>query len=379
MQIFHNPLHPPFLRGIWLRHICAMNNVLKMQLPAKKDLKFALLGAGHHLCKLAQLLIERNFPKPVIVTHPKAKHERDRHLLKDSRIYTYLFDFANENKIDVIESPVVNKSDLIEKLRNLGCNAAFSLSCRSIIKKDFIDSFERRVLNIHPSFLPKERGGGTFSWRIMNNQKDVAATIHLVDEGIDTGPIVLQKEQQLNIDFPTPEDFMIKTNELYGVLLKEFLEKIETGRPIHLQPQNEEFSTYLPRLFTEINGAINWDWTAEEIERFIRAFSYPYPGAFTYVNNIRVAILEATCEKSNIYYHSYVSGRVTMVCPDGGICIAAKNGIIKVKKLAIDDNMYNPASIVKITDVFYTPNDVLFKARINTVSVRDMNPRIPKN
>ena len=68
------------------------------------------------------------------------------------------------------------------------------MSCRSIIGKKVIDFFDGKIFNIHPAYLPKERGGGIFSWRILNNIKEISATIHYLDEGIDTGNIVLQEK-----------------------------------------------------------------------------------------------------------------------------------------------------------------------------------------
>ena len=193
--------------------------------------KFALLGAGYHLCEFARLLVEKNFPKPIIITHPKEGHERDRSLLKDPQIYQNIFHTASELDLELIESNTVNKESVLGLILEKKCNTAFSLSCRSIIKPEFIKAFEGRVFNIHPSMLPRERGGGTFSWRIMNNQKEISATIHLIDEGIDTGEIVLQKKRELDISKPLPSDFMIKTNQLYVELLVEFLDLIKKKHP----------------------------------------------------------------------------------------------------------------------------------------------------
>lgn len=120
--------------------------------------KFLLMGAGLHLCTFARVLVEAGLPKPVILTYPKAQHERDRLQLSDPRLYAYVFDVAEELGLEIIESPKVNDSALIQQVNAKGCNAAFSLSCRSIIGKAFIDAFRGRVFNIHPSPLPAERG-----------------------------------------------------------------------------------------------------------------------------------------------------------------------------------------------------------------------------
>lgn len=354
--------------------------VLQVALPENSNLKFALLGSGYHLCAFAQLLVEKGFPPPVIVTHPMIEHLRDKSLLTDEKLYTYLFDTAERLNLKVIETSSVNDHYVIDHLLKLGCTASFSLSCRSIIKREFIDAFSNRVFNIHPSFLPEERGGGIFSWRILNDKKDVSATIHFLDEGIDTGPIILQRKHSININKPTPKDFIIRTNELYKDLLSDFIEMIhQHNGVVSGTAQNEEMSTYLPRLFTEVNAAINWDWTLDKIELFIRAFSYPYPGAYTFVRGKRVSILEAEIhgyDKKG--FHPFVSGRVIKFLYDGSIIVAVADGLLRIKKLSFEGCSCNPSEMIKITDVFQTPYEILFESRSRTVNVKEMTKVVYK-
>lgn len=345
---------------------------MQILLPEKNNLRFALLGSGYHLCAFAEMLVERGYPNPIIVTHPRAEHERDRSLLRDVRLYTFLFDVADQLGLDVVESPTVNRSDVVELLLQRRCMAAFSLSCRSIIKKEFIDAFNGRVFNIHPSYLPEERGGGIFSWRIMNGVSDVAATIHVVDEGIDTGPVILQKRVDVGVATPAPYDFLIKTNELYTELLLSFLAMIEQSSAVSCYAQDESISTYLPRLFTEVNAAINWDWSAEEIERFVRAFSYPYPGAFSYVRGIRIAILAAEFLSNARTYHPFISGRVIKIGQDGSVYVVSRGGLLRIMKVAIEGHQHMPANVIRITDTFLTPHDLLFESRSRTVNVKEI-------
>jgi len=193
--------------------------------------RLALLGSGYHLCHFAEMIVDQGFPKPVIVTHPKSEHERDRLLYGKSKAFQYLFDLADRLGLEVIETKKINESKLINHLvKELNCNTAFSLSCRSIIRSDFIQAFDGNIFNIHPSILPKEKGGGTFSWRILNNNKEISATLHLLDTGIDTGGIIFQKKDLLTKDRPTPEDYIIGTNEIYVELLEKFLNLLTQGQ-----------------------------------------------------------------------------------------------------------------------------------------------------
>lgn len=353
--------------------------MLKLLFPPYKTTKFALLGSGSVLCRFCTMLLKNNFPKPIIVTHPKKYHKRDQILLKNTKNFIDLFKFSKQNNIKVIESEKLNESKLIDRLLKLGCNAAFSISCRSIIGKKFLKSFENRVFNIHPSLLPMERGAGILSWRIMNNRKYVAATLHQIDEGIDTGSVILQQKKHLKIKNAYLEYYSIKTDELYDKLLLEFLKIIKKQRFVRLKKQNEKFSTYFPRLYTEINGAIDWNWTNKEIELFINAFGFPYPGALTFVNDKKISILEANSEQSRDYFHPYVYGKVIQRFQDGSIRVITRNGFLRIRKISVKGTILNPSKVIRLADTFYTPIDILQNSKIITVNVKDMKKPFKKN
>lgn len=351
-----------------------------IQLPSKNQLRLALLGHGHHLCTLMRRLMERGFSTPVIVTHPRPEHERDRLLLTDPNVYQHVFDLAEAMGVEVIESTTINSSDLIRHLKARDCTAAFSCSCRSIIGEKFIRAFDGLVFNLHPSLLPRERGGGTFSWRIMNGSREVSATLHMVDEGIDTGLVLHQKTGTLAPHHPVPNDFMAATNRVYAELIEYFLDAAESGRPIKVTPQIEDEASYLPRLHTETNGAIDWSWPVEDLERFIRSFGPPYPGAFTLIGQRRAVILQAEAETSATPWHPYAVGRVLARLSDGSIRVVVNGGYLRIRRIAIDNWEAPPAELVGIADMLSTPPDLLFRAHNSVVSIRNMKaPESAKN
>jgi len=339
----------------------------------KKEIQFVLLGTGHKLCNFADILLENKFKKPIIVTHSKKFHVRDNKLSKNTELNLDIFSYVKKKKLQLIEEDDINRPIFIKKILDLGGNIVFSQGCRSIIKKNFLKSFQNLVFNIHPSFLPEERGAATFSWRILNDQRFVAATIHQIDEGIDSGDIILQKKINLSKkQLQTPLDYDVFTAKIYEQIFKEFLKKIHKNKGIQTIKQNEDKSSYLPRLYTEINGAINFDWNANEIERFVRAFSYPYPGAFTFVRKQKIFILECFVEKTGKKFHPFISGRVNKIFSDGTIRIITKNGFLRITKIRIKKQIINPSKLIRINDVFFTPRDILDKSRMQTINVNKM-------
>ena len=339
----------------------------------KKSLKFVLFGHGYNICYFAKLLIDNGFNKPVIVTHPKKDHERDRRLLKhDNRLYEDVFDIANDLKIPIFETKSANDKKVLKFIRLHGCNAGFSFSCRSILKKDVIDCLSGKIFNIHPSFLPKERGGGTFSWRILQDNKNIAGTIHLLTKGIDEGAIIMQKEKKINMVKPKPLDFLIETNILFNKLLYDFLICIGKNKPLKTIEQNNINSSYLPRLYSEVNGAINWHLQGKEIERFIRAFSEPYSGAFTYVGKKRIYIYDAKFMNTRIKNHPFMSGRIINISKNYGAKVLIKDGILIIKSFRYRNRIFNASEFLSAIDMFSTPANLLYKSPVTVVNVSKM-------
>tara|TARA_B100000953_G_scaffold171540_1_gene141386 strand:- start:23 stop:1081 length:1059 start_codon:yes stop_codon:yes gene_type:complete len=344
-----------------------------LKVPKKNKIKFVLLGSGKPLCDLCDLLIKNKFVKPIIVTHPKRFHKRDEKLLSHSKTYSSVFEYSKKNNIELIQAEKVNDAKLIMLLCKKKCSAAFSISCRSIIKKPFLDAFNGLVFNIHPAYLPEERGGAIISWRILNNKKYVAATLHQIDEGIDSGPIIIQKKKKLNIRNPFLEDYILQTNDLYIKLFSIFIQKL--GSKLELKSQNQKRASYYSRLYTEINGAIDWNWSNVEIESFINAFGSPYPGAFTFLNNKKISILEGKSEKSNEQFHPFLYGRIIQKFQDDSVRVVTKKGFLRIKKIAINGTITSPSEILQLGNILYTPSEVLHESKTKITNVRNMKAK----
>ncbi len=144
-------------------------------------------------------------------------------------------------------------------------------------------------LNLHPSLLPKYRGPSPIQTAILNGDEKTGLTIMLMDEKMDQGPIISQKEMTISPE-EIGQTLEKKLAQLAADFLMEILPQYIEGK-IQPQAQDETKATYTKILSRE-DGQIDWKKTAQEIERKIRAFS-PWPGTWTYFNNQRTKILKA--------------------------------------------------------------------------------------
>jgi len=341
-----------------------------MFFPKKNDCKFCLVGSGKVLASFAKLLVDSGYNKPTIVTWKNSLHDRDRILLKDNENYVDIFEFSKLNQVELIEVNNINDSDTISKLKERNINLIFSISSRWIISKTFIDAFKGAVLNIHAGYLPKERGSVVYP-KILNNINSAGVTIHLIEPKIDAGPILLKKQLDITIEKPSISEFTKINNEISVDLLKKFLSKISDNFEFKELKQDVSEGFYMPQLYTELNGFIDWSWEAKHIESFIRAFGPPMLGSATFYNGTKIRILEAFIEKNSEEIHPLFYGRIVNITEEGYAKIATKKNIIVVTKIMKDKELL-PNEILKISNILYTPIDILENARIKTIHSLDM-------
>lgn len=306
----------------------------------KKNSRFALVGHGFHLNFLFEELIKNQFPKPIIITHPKKLHIRDiKNSENDKDLYRSILDLEKKTKVFYLKD--INSKTGISILKKNKIDYIFSLSSRFIFKNKIIDYYKNKIFNIHPSLLPEERGGGTFTYRILNKKKFCAATIHLLDEEIDSGQILLSSKKQKLKKEALPINYLKHTNLIYKSLIKLFVKKIKNNTKFILKNQNSSIGWYLPRFYTDISGAINWSWSGENINLFIKACSKPYPGAFCFLKyknkDLKMTIYNSSYQKNSFSFHPWFNGKIFY--EDKSIIkIIVSSGILIVKKTDIKFN-----------------------------------------
>ena len=145
-------------------------------------------------------------------------------------------------------------------------------------------------IGFHPAALPRLRGRAVIPWTILTGQRETGSTLFWLDEGVDSGAILLQKR------FPVAPDETARTLHAKHVgalelMLPEALSLVEAGTAPRVL-QDHEQATYCAKR-TADDGLIDWRSPAADILRLIRACGDPYPGAFTYQGGEKLAIAHA--------------------------------------------------------------------------------------
>lgn len=150
-----------------------------------------------------------------------------------------------------------------------------SIYYRYIIKKHIIEGCQGRIFNLHPSLLPKYRGCSSLTWAMIDGEAEAGFSYHYIDEGCDTGPILLQRRVPIEM-WDTQQSLYMRVMFESMACFEEAFDMVAAGTPGIPQSGDASFhSRQCPH-----DGNIDPAWSPERIERFIRAMNYPpYPPA----------------------------------------------------------------------------------------------------
>jgi len=253
-------------------------------------------------------------------------------------------------------------AEFIEDNCSQGETLFISLGARWIFKKDIIENIMcSQLVNFHGTRLPYDAGGGGYSWRILKKDRIDSQLVHLVDEGIDTGPILKSSVSVFPSSCKIPNDFELYHRNKSEIFFKNFLVDIKNHKEFYLKPQLDYIGSYNPRLMTNMNGWINWAWESSCLVDFIDAFDSPYQGASTLINGQHVRIKKAQLHGGEQGSHPYMSG-IIFRKHEGFILVSTGDQFSIIVEHVEDENGLNILDNVKVGDRFYTDNNRLLEA-----------------
>lgn len=196
---------------------------------------------------------------------------------------------AEELGLQIYQPEDINAPAVLEQIRELAPDVIVVASFGQILTGELLRIPRLGAINLHASLLPKYRGAAPIQWALIRGEQETGITTFLMDEGMDTGPILLQRKIEI-----TPEDdagsIEEKLARLGAELMLETLKGLEEGT-LKPQPQDHSAATYAPKL-KKAHEKIDWARPARELVNLIRALS-PHPGAFTLFRGKRLKIYKA--------------------------------------------------------------------------------------
>lgn len=312
--------------------------------------RIIVFGGGRTCYEFVKLCKSRNIDTRIVTSD---RHAREK---IDGESFFRRIDGLGNN---AIITDRLNDPNVINLITPNAMGVSFGAAW--IFTPDVIDSFQKRFVNVHAAPLPRFRGAGGFSWRILCGDRQGALCLHLVDRGIDTGEIVRIEHFNYPTSCRTPTDYMNYTLDQNIEFLGRFLDDVLSNSEFNLSTQDENASTYFPRLNTEIHGFIDWSWNAQAIKRFVRAFDSPYAGASSFLNRGLVRLRQCALAKDDEHFHPFLSGLVYRKS-SAGIWIATNDIGIYIK---VVEDIHGNRLLDRIScgDRFHTPSSYLEDAK----------------
>jgi hypothetical protein len=286
---------------------------------------------------------------------------------------------SKRHSIDLID----NGCEFTEELDNIGisyivvddikskCSTSFigddnlhtlylSIGAPWIFKKETINKiFNGMILNLHPTRLPQNRGGGSISWQIMTGNRFGFCAIHLIDNAIDSGEIVKMEEFIIPSSCRIPLDYIKIIWKRNLDFVAKFIADIKAGSFEYVPIQQAEYlSTYWPRLNQDTSSWIDWHQTPEQIDRFVCAFDDPYKGAITFIEGRKVRIKKVHVNYQDGIFHPYQTGLVFRK-GSNWLVVALNGGSLIIESISDYNTNDSCMSLIQVGSRLSTPLEKL--------------------
>lgn len=289
-----------------------------------RNLRIVFMGTPEFAVTILKKLVEDNFNIVGVVTASDKKAGRGRKI-NESAVKKY----AVQNKLKLLQPKNLKSEEFLSNLKALNANLQIVVAFR-MLPKVVWKMPEYGTFNLHASLLPDYRGAAPIHWAIINGEQKTGVTTFFIDEKIDTGNIILQKEITINDDEIVGE-LHDRLMNLGANLVSDTVLSIKSNS-VTTQKQKNESKKIAPKLFPE-NCKIDWNNSIDKIYNHIRGLN-PFPGAWTQMlNNNDVTSLKIYKIRKEIINHKETIKTITTTKDD--IKIAVNGGYIIIDELKI--------------------------------------------
>lgn len=211
----------------------------------------------------------------------------------DNDWYRGVDEVADKFNLNLYEEKNINDQNFLNKIKSLNLDLIVCVNFDQILKKDIINLPTIGCINTHASLLPKYRGRAPLNWAMINGEKYSGVTVHFIDEGIDTGDIILQEKIKIDEDDYIC-DLLNKVKNTYPKIVLNAIQSLENNNINLIKPDLSK-GFYVNKRNKD-DGKIDFSKPSKDIMNFIKAISKPYPGAFLYHNNKKIIIWRANLD-----------------------------------------------------------------------------------
>lgn len=288
-------------------------------------MKVVFMGTPDFAVGALQAIIDAGHEVVLVVTQPDREKGRGKEVS-----FTPVKECAIKNNIPVFQPLKIKTEEAVAELKKYEADIFVVAAFGQILSKEILDMPRFGCINIHASLLPKYRGAAPIQWCILDGEEETGITIMQMNEGLDTGDILLQKKIKISKD-ETGESLFDRLAALGADAVCEALSLIEEGKLTPIK-QDDEKSSYA-KMLNKSMGKIDFSWTADKLERYVRGLN-SWPSAYTSLGGKTLKIWEAYVVGGKDA-DGKKPGTVVKVSKDA-LFVACGEGILEIRSLQLE-------------------------------------------
>ena len=236
---------------------------------------------------------------------------------------------AHEMGLEVFCPERVSRPESREVLSAFEPDFIVTVAFGQLLKESVLEIPKVACVNVHPSLLPKYRGPSPINWPIIRGDKETGVTTMMMDKGMDTGDILLQRATPIGEE-ETAADLYERLSAMGADLLLETLIGLEDGI---LKPTRQEHdkATYAPKL-TKKDGLIDWSKDPETLVNYVRGL-VPWPGTYTFYRSRILKIAKLKQAEAPVEGLDAPPGTIVAASPKDGLIVKADPGAVSIELL----------------------------------------------
>ena len=301
-------------------------------------LKILFIGTPDFAQESLKSIYDAGFEIIGVVTNPDKPKGRGMKLA-----YSPVKEYALEKNLKIYQPiKIKNNTEFLDEIKTLAPDVICVVAYGKILPKEILEIPKLGCINVHGSLLPKYRGAAPIQWAVLNGDKTTGITTMYMNEGMDTGDMILKEEVEIGPE-ETTGDLWQKLSKIGGEILVKTLKLIEEGKAPR-EKQTEE-ATLAPMLNKEM-ALIDWENSdANKIHNLIRGLN-PIMGAYSYIDGKKIKFWKSKVltkeeffsyktefEEYEAKFNNLVPGTILIADDKDGLYIKANGGVLKILEI----------------------------------------------
>ncbi|MBW1780284.1 MAG: methionyl-tRNA formyltransferase [Deltaproteobacteria bacterium] len=300
------------------------------------DPRIVFMGTPDYAVPSLEKLIGHGHIVQAVVTQPDRAKGRSKKPIPPA-----VKQAAQQYGLLIFQPERASDREFCEIIRKMEPDLLVVVAFGQVLKKELLTVPPWGGLNIHASLLPKYRGAAPIQWAIINDEAETGLSAMWMDEGLDTGPVLLQEMVAIGRD-ETAGELHDRLARLSGDVLLKTIEGLTNNR-LFEKPQDDAHATYAPKIDRGLS-VISWDRSARAISALIRALD-PWPGAVTLAGGKEIKLFSSGIDDRQGPHPQLggIPGRVAGYS-DAGLMVETGEGCVRIRELQAPGRRRLPAS-----------------------------------